>query len=374
MAKVVVIGAAPASMVNFRRELLETLVAGGHEVICMANPAQAELEARIRALGVDFVPYEVDRRSRNPFQDVKTYLQLRRTLRRLKPDVVFAYTIKPIVWSGLASRGIKGTRFFGMVEGTGYAFQGQGWKRGLLRQVASMLYRVALLRAKAVFFLNRDDPQTFYRQHIVGPEKAVILNGIGVDLDYYGLTPLPEGKGPVFLLIGRLLKEKGVREFAAAARKVRMEHPDARFQILGYADPTSEGVPIEEVEAWQEEGIVEYLGSTPNVRPFIEASHVFVLPSYYGEGLPRTIMEAMSMGRAILTTDNVGCRETVEEGQNGFLVPRQDVEALAEKAAWFAENPDKWQAMADASRALAEERFDVHKINAVILSTMGLDG
>ena len=374
MARVVVIGAAPVSMVNFRRELLEALVARGHEVICMANLAPPELEARIRSLGVDFVPYDVDRRSRNPFQDVKTYLQLRRTLRRLKPDVVFAYTIKPIVWSGLASRGIKGARFFGMVEGTGYAFQGQGWKRGLLRQVASLLFRAALLRAKVVFFLNRDDPQTFYKQRIVGPEKAVTLNGIGVDLDHYGLAALPEGKGPVFLLIGRLLKEKGVREFATAARQVRIKHPDARFQILGYADPTSEGVPIEDVEAWHEEGVVEYLGATPDVRPFIEACHVFVLPSYYGEGLPRTILEAMSMGRPILTTDNVGCRETVEEGQNGFLVPRQDAEALAEKAKWFAENPDKWQAMGDASRRLAEERFDVHKINAVILSTMDLDG
>ena len=152
MARVVVIGAAPASMVNFRRELLQTLVAQGHDVICMANPAPEELETRIRALGVDFVPYEVDRRSRNPFQDVRTYWQLRRRLRHLKPDVVFTYTIKPIVWSGLVSRGLKNTRFFGMVEGTGYAFQGQGWKRTLLRWVASSLYRVALLRAKASIF------------------------------------------------------------------------------------------------------------------------------------------------------------------------------------------------------------------------------
>ena len=373
MASVVIIGAAPGSLLNFRGDLVRELVSQGHTVTTMANHTTPEMVASIERMGAIFEPYDVERRSHNPFHDLRTLAQLRRTLSRIKPDIVFAYTVKPIVWSAFALRTVPDAQFYGMVEGTGYAFQGVGFKRRMLTRLATFLYRIALKRARKVFFLNPDDPTEFLRRGIVSEEKSVILNGIGVDLERYTKSDLPDGDAPIFMLIARLLREKGVREFSSAARVVLSQFPDARFQILGPEDNSADAVPVEEVKAWQEAGEVEYLGSTPDVRPFIEGCHVFVLPSYYGEGLPRTILEAMSMGRPILTTDNVGCRETVVDGENGFLVERQNADALAERMLWFAHNPKAWQPMGDASRALAEEKFDVHKVNAAILRAMKLN-
>lgn len=369
MSRIVVIGALPESLLNFRGDLLKSLVSEGHEVVAMAA-AEATLVERLAALGVTFRPYPVQRNGLNPFRDLQTYLALRRSLRELQPDVVLAYTIKPVIWGGLALHGLPKARFYALVTGLGFAFQGGGVVRSLLATLVAALYRVALRRAARVVFQNGDNRDVFVSRRIVSAAACALVNGSGVDLRKFAVAPLPPGP-PVFLSIARLLGEKGLREYAAAARVVKSRYPAAVFRLLGPPDPSPDGIPLAEVRAWEERGEVVYLGETANVQPHLAECHVYVLASYH-EGMPRTVLEAMAVGRAILTTDVPGCRETVRSGENGFLVPKGDAQALAEKMLWFLEHPDGWQEMGACSRQIAEERFDVHEVNRSLMRIMGL--
>lgn len=371
MAHVVLIGALPESLTNFRGDLISALISAGHRVTAMAAPADPDQIKAIESLGASFRPFPIYRNGLNPWRDVQTLLNLRSAIRELKPDVVLAYTIKPIVWGGYALSGINGVRFFAMIEGAGYAFQPGGIRRRILTHLVMFLYRTALRKAEQVVFLNKDNESSFLQLGIVGRSQSIIVNGTGIDLQHFAAEEFSSGS-IVFLTISRLLGEKGLREYAQAARLVKQRYPDAVFRLLGPPDPSPDGVPLEEVQGWHSEGAVEYLGAAHDVRPFIADCHVYVLASYH-EGMPRTVLEALAMGRPILTTDVPGCRETVLPGENGYLVPKANAEALAERMIWFIEHRDQWQRMGQASRRIAEERFDVHRVNADMLRIMDLN-
>ncbi|MFT4851136.1 MAG: glycosyltransferase involved in cell wall biosynthesis, partial [Sediminicola sp.] len=347
-----------------------TFVANGHEVIGMAGCAESRVVAEIESLGCRFVPFPIDKTGFNPFSDFKVLLSLYKTFKLEKPDLILTYTIKPVIWGGVAARLYGDARFYGLITGLGFAFQRGGFKRNLLGKIAKTLYKHALAKACGVIFQNPDNQQTFIDQKIVSAKRTHRVYGSGVNVLSYIKTPLPEG-GPVFLTIARLLGEKGLREFAQAAKLVKEKYPKARFQILGPEVSSPDGIKIEEVESWQKEGWIEYLGSTRDVRPYINKCNIFTLASYH-EGMPRSVLEAMSIGRPILTTNVEGCRETVLEGMNGFLVAKKDAAALAERMIWFIENPDGWQTMGVESRTLAEKLFDVHKVNTSLLEILKL--
>jgi glycosyltransferase involved in cell wall biosynthesis len=370
MAKILVVGALPLSLVNFRGDLIRALVGAGHEVVAMADSAPDGLVRDIESLGARFRPFPVQRNGMNPVRDLATLRALRRAFLELRPDVVLAYTIKPIIWGGLALRGLPEVRFFALVTGLGFAFQGGGFYRTGLARLATRLYRASLRRASRVIFQNQDNLSEFVGRRITRPESAAVVNGSGVDVRRFMKSALPAGNA-VFLLIARLLREKGLREFAGAARLVKSKYPEVVCRLVGPPDPSPDGLPLAEVMSWDAQGLVEYLGETQDVRPHLAASHVFVLPSYH-EGMPRTILEAMATGRPILTTEVPGCRETVVPGENGFLVPRGDVKALAERMAWFMEHRERWESMGERSRQMAEERFDVEKVNRELLKLMAL--
>lgn len=365
MAKIVLIGALPESLTNFRGDLIRSLVGAGHEVTAMATPAENAQIERVEALGARFRPYPIRRSGLNPLHDLSTLSALRKTFFKLQPDVVLAYTIKPIIWSGFALAKNSRTRFFALVTGLGFAFQGRGPIRRTLTLAASTLYRAALMRAEGVIFQNSDNLQTFVSRGIIRAYKCHLVGGSGVDLSLFTAEPMPSG-APTFLLIARLLGEKGLREYVAAARIVIRQYPEAIFRLAGPPDPSPDGIPLEQIQAWHKEGSIQYLGELSDVRPAIAASHVYVLPSYH-EGMPRTVLEAMAVGRPILTTDVPGCRDTVEPGQNGHLVPKGDAAFLAERMQWFIEHRDEWEPMGRASRRIAEERFDVKKVNAELM-------
>lgn len=370
MAHVVLIGALPESLTNFRGDLIRALMSSDHHVTTMAAPASTDQVRAIESLGANFRPFPVQRNALNPWRDVQTLLALRKAFRELKPDVVLAYTIKPVVWGGLAAFVMRGPRFYALIEGLGYAFQAGNWRRRLVGVIASLLYRASLIRADKVIFLNPDNKKFFMINNIVRINKAEMIDGIGLDVTFYSPQKFPEGN-PIFLCIARLLREKGLREYAEAAHIVKERYPRARFRLVGPADPSPDGISLDEVRSWEKEGMIEYLGATSDVRPYLAGCHVYVLPSYH-EGMPRTVLEAMAMARPILTTDATGCRETVIEGENGFLVPTRDANALAQRLIWFIENRDQWEPMGRRSRALAEERFDVKKINQQLIQIMGL--
>ncbi|MBM9538611.1 glycosyltransferase family 4 protein [Desulfobulbus alkaliphilus] len=369
--KILVIGGISRSLINFRGPLLQTMLAKGHEVIACAGEPREDVTAELREWGVGFVPVALYRSGMRPWQDVRTCWELWRLFKKIQPDVVLAYTIKPVIWGGLAARFAGTLGIYSMIEGLGYAFTpGNGLHGRVAGFFATCLYRLSLKYSRKVFFLNPDDVHDFTTRRLVQQEQCVLVNGTGIDLEHYGVTPLPAS--PRFLMICRLLRDKGVREYVQAARSIKKHYPETLFRLAGALDANPSSVSAAELEDWHNEGVIEYLGQLEDVRPAFADCSIYVLPSYYREGTPRTVLEAMSMGRAIITTDAPGCRETVVNGDNGFLVPVRSIEALETAMLQFIVDPDLAPRMGLRSRQIAEEKYDVHKVNAVMLQEMGI--
>ena len=361
------------SLSNFRGPLIAALTALGVEVFAIAPDFDEQTRASVRSLGAVPVDCALSRTGMNPLSDVVSVLRLAILLRRLKIDASLAYFIKPVIFGNLAAFFARVPKRFCMIEGMGYVFTPptgrQPAKRKALRALVSLLYKWSLKRADAVFLLNDDDIDEMVRRGLVQPAQVVKLNGIGVDLADW-LPAIAVNEPLTFLLAARLLREKGILEYAEAARIVKSKYPNTRFILLGGVDPNPGSLNTHEVSQWVNDGLLEWPGHVP-VQPWLAQTSVYVLPSYR-EGVPRSTQEAMAMGRAVITTDAPGCRETVVEGQNGFLVPVRDAAALANAMMRFIKQPELIETMGKASRALAVERFDVHKVNAVILATMGI--
>lgn len=375
--KVLVLASLAYSLVNFRAALLREMVAEGHEVVACAPDEDPAVRAELSAMGVRFIPVPMDRAGTNPLRDLATLRALIRTIRREAPDICLAYTQKPIIYGGIAMRiAGGGGRFFAMVSGLGHVYSDDRpatWPRLMLRWVASALYRMAVARAAGIFVFNADDAGEMRRHGIVGPGRRIIqVPGSGIDTVKFPHVPIPDG-APVFLLIARLMRNKGISEFIEAAASVRARYPEARFQILGPQEPGPAGFSAEEIDTWRAQGI-DYLGATRDVRPHLAQSSVFVLPSCYREGLPRTILEALATGRPVITTDTPGCRETVVPGENGLLVPPRNVPVLARAMEQLAGDPERVRSMGAHSRQLAQQHFRVERVNEQLLTEMGLIG
>ena len=387
--RVVIAGSTPKSLVRFRGRLIGRIAAAGHEVVALAAHRDRAFETELSALGARSGTFPVQRRGLNPFRDLGTCLALRRRFRRERAELVFAYTAKPVVWGGIAARLAGVPRFHAMLTGLGGLFSGDSPRRRLAARALGALYRGALRRADSVIFQNADDRETFVARGIVARERTRLVHGSGVDLGFYARRPLPPGP-PTFACAARLIGSKGLREYAAAARVVRAEFPEVRFRLAGRFEEGGDALSSAELERWREEGAVDFVGELPDTRELLAGCHVFVLPSYYGEGLPRTLLEALAVGRPVLTCDSVGCRDVVvpgvgeagvgEDGNggpggvrgNGRLVPPRDVDALVAALRWFLAHRDAWEAMAGRSHALARERYDVDAVNRAMLDILGL--
>lgn len=369
--RIVVMASFAKSLVILRRHLLAALAARGHEVIALAPDDVPEVRAELARIGVGFRMIALERTGMNPWRDLRAVAGLVALLRELRPEVMLSYTAKPVIYGGLAARAARVPHVFALVTGLGYAFIEQGTLRGrVVGALVRRLYRASLAGAEAVLFQNADDRELFRELGLIGAAKrTVITDGSGVDLAAFAVRPLPPQ--PVFLLIARMLRDKGVVELADAARIVKRAVPGARIQLLGPHDTNPAALSRAELAAWEREGIVEYLGETADVRPMIEAASVVVLPSYR-EGLPRSVLEGMAMGRPIIATDVPGCRQTVEHGVTGYLVPVRDAQALAAAMLRLIEAPAAAAAMGAAARRLAETRFGVERVTATILDAMGL--
>ena len=371
--RVVVVGGLAESLVRFRGDLLRAMAANGHDVLAVAPEDDASTRAALGKMGVAFTTVPLRRAGLNPVRDVITVVALARIFRERRAEAVLVYAAKPVVYGLIAARLAGVPMRAAMITGAGSALSGgAGLPRRVLAAVMRNLYSLALRHAHVVFFQNPDDERLFRSTGLVGPRaRSVRINGSGVDLAYFSPEPLPPL--PVtFLMIGRLIRDKGLVEYVEAARHVRRLHPDVRFQLLGALDPNPSAISPRDLAAWRRESAIEYLGTTSDVRPFLAAAHVCVLPSY-GEGMPHSLLEAMAMGRAVLTTDVPGCRETVDAGRNGLLVPAKDAAALAEGMLQMLAQPSRLSDMGHESRAIAEELFDVHSVNRVILRAMRLE-
>jgi glycosyltransferase involved in cell wall biosynthesis len=357
------------NILNFRSGLIEALKADGHRVIAL-SPADG-YQDRFAAIGVEHVPIAIDSAGLSPIRDLRLLLRYRRGLKRIGADLFLGYTAKPNIYGSLAAQSL-GIPVINNISGLGTAFIGTG----PLTRIVSTLYRIALRGSATIFFQNPEDRDLFLSLKLVSEDRSRLLPGSGIDLQRFAPSAEPRRPGPLtFLLVGRLLWQKGVREYVEAARLVRREMPDARFQLLGFLDvPNRSAVSRAEVNAWVAEGLIDYLGEADDVRPHIAAADCIVLPSYR-EGLPRTLLEGAAMGKPLIATDVPGCRQVVEHGVNGFLCPAADAASLAKAMLALARLTDEQrEAIGAAGRRRVErdysERIAIERYRQAILEAL----
>lgn len=372
--KIVVLSSLAFSLVNFRGDLLQDLKRAGHEVVAVAPDDDPAIRAQLESWGIGFECVAMARASTNLLSDARTLAGYVALLRRHRPEAVIAYTQKPIIYGGLACRLCGVSRFYALMSGLGYLFSDAASDRHWLKAAFCRLYREGLREAKRIFVFNSDDRPDMLKAGIVTPESPVVqVPGSGVDVERFAHAPIPDG--PVhFLMIGRLMGDKGVWEYAEAAGTVRQAHPQARFSLIGRAEPSNPtGLDEADVQRLVDTYPVERIPETNDVPRYLREAHVFVLPTYYREGLPRTILEALAVGRPIVTTDMAGCRDAVVDGENGFLVAPRDAASLADAMGKLADDRALVERMGTAARRLAEEVYDVRKVNRLLLREMELD-
>jgi glycosyltransferase involved in cell wall biosynthesis len=340
------------NLINFRAGLIRALVSAGYEVVAVAP--HDEYVVRLSELGCRYMPLPMDNKGTHPGRDALLFLRFLRLLRNEKPDVYLGYTVKPNVYGSLAAN-VLGIPVINNIAGLGAVFIKGGWLASLLRG----LYRLALSRSAKVFFQNNDDRQMFVSGGLVDVSITDVLPGSGIDLIKFSPVSLP-GISPIrFVLIARMLVDKGVGEFVEAARQLKRRGVNAEFCLLGFLDVQNPAaISRVKMDEWVAEGAVSYLGVSDDVRNEIAEADCVVLPSYR-EGTPRTLLEAAAMARPIVTTDSVGCREVVDDGINGFLCRPKDAVDLADKLAQMAAmSPAERKAMGLRGREKIERQFD----------------
>jgi len=342
------------NLVNFRAGLIRALVAQGYEVVAVApNDAYA---SRLAELGCRFVALPMDNKGTHPGRDLLLFFRFLNLLRRERPEVFLGYTIKPNVYGSLAAH-VLGIPVVNNIAGLGTAFIRNNWLTRLVR----LLYKTAFSRSHHVFFQNNEDLQMFVDQRLVSVDQVSRLPGSGIDLGVFHYVPMLslENRSFCFLLVARLLWDKGVGEYVEAARMVRRKYPAIRFQLLGFLDVKNQtAVSSAQMDDWVNEGVVEYLGVADDVKPYLAAADCVVLPSYR-EGVPRSLLEAAAIGRPIVTTDAVGCRDAVDDGVNGLRCRVRDAIDLAEKMQSIVEMPpSERELMGNVGRKKMELEFD----------------
>lgn len=378
--KFLIISSFLPSVLNFRGKLLEALKNNGLEIHIFAPDLKdfVEEKTKLESLGYFIHDIPMQRTGTNPTADLKTLLAMYKLIKKIKPDYVLSYTIKPVIYGTLAAWMAKVPQRFALITGLGYAFQNVDAqsKRSIFQKLVHGLYQQALSHSHKTFFQNPDDLKLFQKLKLIDHKAAaVVVNGSGVNVSDFNVLPLPldhqQQPKISFLLIARLLIDKGVREYAAAAKLIKAEYPNVEFHLVGWIDDNPAAITQAELDTWVNNKILNYWGKLSDVRPAIAASSVYVLPSYR-EGTPRTVLEAMAMGRAIITTDAPGCRETVVHGQNGFLVEVKSVDSLVTAMQAFVQRPELIQQMGQQSRQIALDKYDVHQVNQHMMQEMGL--
>ncbi|NLD49209.1 MAG: glycosyltransferase family 4 protein [Clostridiaceae bacterium] len=360
--KFILISPKNRTVYNFRGDLIKEIISEGYEVI-VTGPNKDEID-KINDLGVRFELIPLDKNGLSIKEDFRYLLSLIKLFKEEKPDITLGYTIKPVIYGSLAAKiaGVKNIN--SMVTGVGYVFTAQTKKAKIIRFIVSILYKIGFKCANTVIFQNPDDLNEFVDRKLVHREKCWLVNGSGVNMDKFALAPLPEKL--TFFMLSRVMYSKGIREYLNAAQEIKKRYPEVRFMLLGAVEDIQDSMQMNDLRTYIDNGIIDYYGETDGVASYYRQCSVYVLPSYR-EGTPRTVLEAMAMGRPIITTDAPGCRETVVDGVTGFIVPVQDSVTLVEKLEWFITNQEEIGKMGQASYQLCQDKFNVQKVNADML-------
>ena len=367
--KIAVLSSHTPSLFWFRLEMMKEFVDRGHSVIALGADPEAKWKDKFSSHDIDYRQLSVERNGVNPIKDLQTLAELYRFMKLERPDRIFTYQAKTVIYGSLAAH-LNGIReIYSLIAGLGSIFIGTGIKNRLIREIMQLQYKVACNCSKVVFFQNHDDKGEFLRRGLVKENKTEIINGSGVNIDKFKPVSLPEN--PAFLFIGRLIKDKGIMEYLQASRIIKSKYPEVRCMIVGPFDSNPSALKPEELQPYIEDGIVEYFGEQSDVRPFIAQCSTYVLPSYH-EGTPKTVLEAMAMGRPIITTDAPGCKETIKDGLNGYLVEVKNIHGLVDRMIHTIIHPDIWKEMGAASSEIAKEKYDVGMVNKAIMQVMGV--
>ena len=381
--KFMIVATSITSIVNFREDLLNTIQLKNYSihVVIPENFKNNNISEKLVQKGykLHFIP--LSRTSISVWQDLKSLFHLKKIIKSEKPDIVLSYTIKPVIYGSISAKISGMNDIYSLITGLGYAFnnvENSKHRVTFLQKIVFKLYKIALACSKKVIFQNSDDAELFEKMNLVNNKKINIVNGSGVDLSHYNydLTILEEyaAEQPIkFLMLGRIIGDKGIREYVAAATELKKKYgTKVIFQLGGGLDTNPTAIQKKELDEWVSTGVIEYLGKLQDVRPAITNSHVFVLPSYR-EGTSRSILEAMSIGRPIVTTNVAGCRQLVDVGNNGYLAEAKSVESLIEALEKILKlSSNELLDMGVFSRKIVEEKYDVHKVNEHMLAIMDL--
>lgn len=362
---IAVISAHTPSLRWFRIDMMEKFVSDGYRVVAIGNEPEEKWSEFFISRKIEYIQVEIQRNSINPLNDIRYYNALRDILRLKNIETVFLYQAKPIIYGTLAAKKENISDIFSLVAGLGSIYRGDGLKNKILKSVITLQYKIALRHNKSVLFHNNDDKNEFVKSGLTKNENSVVVNGSGVNMTKFPKTVVP--KKPSFLYVGRLIKDKGITEYLEAAKMMKELYPSTTFSVVGPFDSNPSAITKTYLDTFIESGIIQYHGESDDVLTHIQSHQVFVLPSYH-EGLPKSVIEAMSVGRPIITTNTVGCRDTVEDGLNGLLVEVGSTEQLFNAMTKLNGDLSILQNMGDLSNKICAEKFDVEIINSKILS------
>ena len=366
---IIVLSSYTPSLFWYRIDMMKCFIDRGYDVYAVADQPESEWSVKFSDLGIKYKQIFIQRNGMNPFKDMRTIKCIVDLYREIKPHKVFTYQAKSTIYGGIAARIIGGLDVYPMIGGVGSIYLSNTLKARLIRTIVNFEYRIALRKSATVFFQNNDDLATFRDNKIIKNQKVCMISGSGVNTQLFYPMEFPNEIS--FLFTARLIKDKGIYEYLQACKMLKQDYCNVKCSIVGPYDTNPTAVTAEELKPYIDNSIIQYFGNQEDVRPFIQQSSVFVLPSYR-EGTPKAVLEAMSCGRAVITTDSPGCKETVVDGVNGYLVPVKDADAIYKKMKYFVENPDLVETMGKESRNIVEKKFDVRIVNSVICEAMGL--
>lgn len=329
----------------------------GHEI--HVGCVKSNSYKKIQSKGIKVHNLKLDRSSLNPFKIINSFISIFSLILKVRPNIVHSITIKPVILGGIATRFFKNTKFVASISGLGYIFSNRNHKSFLKIFIVKLLYKIALNHKNLkIIFQNEYDKETILKLCKISNVSSLLIKGSGVDLKKYKFKPIPEGK-PIILFASRLLISKGIREFVSSAKY----NPNLNFVVAGKLDEGNpEVISKEELISWEAQGIIKYIGFQKDIINLISKSSIVVLPSFYGEGLPKILIEAAALGRPIITTDHPGCRDAILNNKSGILVPIKDVKALSESIKELICNPEKMKFMGLEARKFADENFDIKKV------------
>ena len=373
--KILIVCDAPKTLIAFRGKLMKALIVDYELAVFTPKIEQADIKNELLDMNIAIYENDLKGSTVSIFSDLQYIYQLYQLIRKLKPDVLFPYTFKPVIYGTLIAKFCKVNQIVPMLTGLGYNFLDQSNKKILIKKITKTLLKFSL-KAHAntnLILQNKDDYKTLLKAKIINKEnKTTIVNGSGVDLSYYRFSK-PNPKEISFLMIARLINAKGIKEYFDAAHLIHQQNPEIKFKLIGPKDQNIDAIEEVLYQKIISGSPIQYIGEVTDVRPYIKACSVVVLPSYYGEGIPRSLLEGMAMGRAIITTDSVGCKETVstkENTKNGFLIPIKNHRELAERMQHFISYPTDMAIFSKNSREYAKEKFDVKIINKQMLDVI----